>query len=211
MLAAIKRFLDRPDSKYDAWVVSHQARTTRDRWMVVWLHLFPGLVGLASIKLLVPWLHDQTGLAHHWLQFLTLGTMAIGWELTMPFVWLRRDGLSFRESLDFLGFGTLDLKGLLVVGPVLLLALSVLGGPFLTWGYDPFRTWLDRWNLIHMPEWHILYYGYYNFPLVPLIVVLVGNFVGEEVYFRGYLLKRLGFLGSGASLASNGLFLVYHL
>ncbi|MDX2059833.1 MAG: CPBP family intramembrane glutamic endopeptidase [Gemmatimonadales bacterium] len=211
MIARVQRFLVRPDPSYDAWVASHQSRTRRAQWVVVGLHLLPGLFGLVSVKLLVPWLHAATSVGHHWLQLVTLGTMAIGWELAMPFVWLRRDGLSFRQSLDFLGFRSIDLKGLLIVGPLLLLALTVLGGPYLLWGYEPVRAWLDRWAPIHMPPWHILYYGYYNFPALPLAIVVIGNFLGEEVYFRGYLLKRLGFLGPRAWLASNFLFLSYHL
>lgn len=203
--------LIRADPAYDARVAQASARTPAERWAVVGLHLLPGAFGLASIKLLVPALHRLTGVEHHWLQLLTLGTMALGWELLMPFVWLRRDGLSFRESLAYLGFAPFDWKGLLGVAPVLLLALAVLGYPYLAHWYEPVRQWLDGWVPIRMPEWHILYYGYYNFPVLPLLFVIVGNFLGEEVYFRGYLLKRLGFLGPRAWLASNALFCIYHL
>jgi membrane protease YdiL (CAAX protease family) len=36
--------------------------------------------------------------------------------------------------------------------------------------------------------------------------------MGEEAYFRGFLLKRLGWLGpNGSWLASNALFCSYHL
>ena len=211
MAFSLSRWLVRSDPKYDGYVASHQARTPREKWAAIGLHLLPGAFGLFSIKLLVPLLHDWTGLAHHWLQLITLGSMAIFWELTMPFVWLRRDGLSFRESLEFLGFGSWDWKGLLVVTPLLLVVMAAVGFPYLTWAYEPVRQWLDQWGVIHMPEWHILYYGYYNFPILPLILVIIGNFIGEEVYFRGYLLKKLGFLGSRAWLASNFLFCFYHL
>lgn len=98
----------------------------------------------------------------------------------------------------------------MVVAPLLIVLTTTFGGPYLVLGYDAVRAWLDARWLLHMPEWHILYYGYFNFPPLPLALVLVGNFVGEEVYFRGYLLKRLGFLGPYAWLVSNALFLLYH-
>ena len=203
--------LNRRDPTYDQWAARHQSASSSERWRVVGLHLLPGLWGLAAVKLMVPALGPITGLSPAWLQLLTLGTMAIGWELAMPFVWLRRDGLSFRESLEFLGLAKLDWPGILVVAPIATVVFAVLGFPYLGYLYEPVRAWLDQWSIIQMPPWHILYSGYYNFPALPLLVVFIGNFLGEEVYFRGYLLKRLGFLGSRAWLASNFLFCFYHL
>ncbi len=53
-----------------------------------------GAFGWLSVQFLVPWLMPLTGIGAAWLQLVTLGTMALAWELTMPFVWLRRDGLT---------------------------------------------------------------------------------------------------------------------
>lgn len=204
------QLLVRADADYDRWVSRCSARTSRERWGVVGLHLLPGVAAGLIIRSLVPAVHDATGIGHHWLQLVVLGAMALGWQLLMPFVWLRRDGLTFRESLACLGFTVGDPMGLLIVAPILVIATTVCGAAYLMYGYEPVRLWLDAQPLLHMPEWHILYYGYFNFPAVALAVVLVGNFAGEEVYFRGYLLKRLGFLGAYAWLANNALFLLYH-
>ena len=211
LAATVRSVLVRPDASYDRWVESHQARTTRDRWKVIGLHLLPGFFGWISVHYLVPWLMPATGITAPWLQLLTLGTMALAWELAMPFVWLRRDGLSLRQSLDFLGLARFDWPGVLVVAPLVVVLFAAIAFPYLAYAYEPIRTWLDGWSVIHMPAWHIIYSGYYNFPPLPLAVVFIGNFLGEEVYFRGYLLKRLGFLGPRAWLASNALFCLYHL
>ncbi len=209
--ATLRSALVRPDPAYDRWVESHQARTPAERWKVIGLHLLPGAFGWLSVQILVPWLMPLTGISAAWLQLLTLGTMALAWELTMPFVWLHQDGLTFRESLEFLGLARVDWAGVLVLAPLATVVFAVLGFPYLAWFYEPVRQWLDQWSVIHMPAWHILYSGYYNFPLLPLLFVFVGNFLGEEVYFRGYLLKRLGFMGRYSWLASNALFCFYHL
>ncbi len=211
MLDRLRAALVRPDPTYDRWASWHQPSSSAARWKVIGLHLLPGALGWFAVHHLVPFLQPRTGLSYAWLQFFALGFMAIGWELSMPFVWLRREGLTFRQSLEYLGLTTFDLPGMAVVAPLAVIAIGVIGFPYLAYGYEPVRLWLDHWSVIHMPEWHILYYGYYNFPLVPLLIVFVGNFLGEEVYFRGFLLKRLGFLGPRAWLASNALFCVYHL
>ena len=138
--------------------------------------------------------------------------MSILWECGMPFLWLRQRGLSFGDSLDALGMKRVDWAGILVVMPLAIAAFGVLALPYFAFGYEPLRAWLDRVPLLHMPSWHVFYYGYYNFPLVPLLLVILGNFVGEEIYFRGYLQKRLSWLGPyRAVLAGNFLFLTYHL
>lgn len=211
MPSGFVNYVSRHDPKYDHWVATHQARTVGRQVQTVLLHLAPGLFGLIAVKVLTPWLMGPTGIRPHWIQFILLGSMAIGWELTMPFVWLRREGLTFRESLESLGLLAVDWKGLALFAPLSVIAVTVVGFPYLAYGYEPVRLWLNQWSPIAMPEWHILNWGYYNFPLLPLVIVFVGNFLGEEVYFRGYLLKRLGWLGPVKSaLVSNALFCTYH-
>ncbi|WP_249649252.1 type II CAAX prenyl endopeptidase Rce1 family protein, partial [Lysinibacillus sp. D4B2_S17] len=48
----------------------------------------------------------------------------------------------------------------------------------------------------HMGEWPVFYQGYYDpaFPLPLLLIGLIGTFIGEEIYFRGYLLRKVGLL-----------------
>ena len=65
--------------------------------------------------------------------------MAVGWQVVLTFVLLRFvDGLSFRESLKFLGLADLDLRGLLTVRPRSWRPLfTLLSAPYMAW--DPTR------------------------------------------------------------------------
>jgi hypothetical protein len=44
-----------------------------------------------------------------------------------------------------------------------------------------------------------------------MAVFFIGNFVGEELYFRGYLMKKTSFLGGWNWAVNSALFVVYHL
>lgn len=91
----LRRVFATADPDYDRWVSRYAARTAEERWLVAALHLLPGLVAWLLLRWTVPTVHEATGIGLHWLQLGVLATMAIGWELMMPFVWLRRDGLTF--------------------------------------------------------------------------------------------------------------------
>jgi membrane protease YdiL (CAAX protease family) len=51
----------------------------------------------------------------------------------------------------------------------------------------------------------------YSFPPVALLFLGVGNFLGEELYFRGYLMKKSAFLGKMNWIVNSVLFALYHL
>jgi membrane protease YdiL (CAAX protease family) len=53
--------------------------------------------------------------------------------------------------------------------------------------------------------------GLYDFPPIALLFLFIGNFLGEELYFRGYLMKKIAFLGSSAWIVNSALFALYHL
>ena len=40
---------------------------------------------------------------------------------------------------------------------------------------------------------------------------LIGNFLCEELYFHGYLMKKIGFLGAWAWVVNSALFALYHV
>jgi len=50
-----------------------------------------------------------------------------------------------------------------------------------------------------------------GFPAMALAVLAIGNFVGEELYFRGYLMKKSAFLGRANWVVNSVLFALYHL
>ena len=59
-------------------------------------------------------------------------------------------------------------------------------------------------------DWHILEIGYYDFPLPVLVAVFIANFIGEEIYFRGYLLQKISGLRGDWAINSL-LFQLYHV
>jgi membrane protease YdiL (CAAX protease family) len=36
------------------------------------------------------------------------------------------------------------------------------------------------------------------------VFLFIGNFLGEELYFRGYLMKKIAFLGNSAWIVKHG-------
>lgn len=50
----------------------------------------------------------------------------------------------------------------------------------------------------------------YKFPPFALLLLFIGNFLGEELYFRGYLMKKIAFLGNAAWVVNSLLFATYH-
>jgi len=53
--------------------------------------------------------------------------------------------------------------------------------------------------------------GLYAFPPFALLLLFIGNFLGEELYFRGYLMKKSSFLGRANWFINPFLFALYHL
>ncbi|MGC2768676.1 MAG: CPBP family intramembrane glutamic endopeptidase [Candidatus Acidiferrum sp.] len=51
----------------------------------------------------------------------------------------------------------------------------------------------------------------YSFPPVAPLFLGIGNFLGEELYFRGYLMKKSAFLGKMNGIVNSVLFALYHL
>jgi len=189
----IIHFFNLSDPDYVSFVRSYEAKTKKQIAFYLFLGLLPGLIAyLFTFPLREP-LMRWTGLSSVYVQFIALVVMSIGWHMLFPFLMLRfKDGLSFKQSLVYLGFGKFDLKGILTVLPLLTVLFTILSLPYMRYVYTPLFDWLNGFSAFHMGEWHIFNQGYYDFPLPLLLVGLVGNFIGEEIYFRGYLLRKVG-------------------
>ena len=105
------------------------------------------------------------------------------------------------------------MKEVFVVAPLCFLASVVLSLPYMMFLYEDFQSWLNTVTLFRIPSHSIFgsYEAFYGAPMLVLIIMLVGNFVGEEVYFRGYLMKKTAFLGKFNWLVNSLLFCIYHL
>ncbi|WP_197258055.1 CPBP family intramembrane glutamic endopeptidase [Paenibacillus dendritiformis] len=120
------------------------------------------------------------------------------------------DKLTWKETLTYLGFRRESLKGLLLVLPLITLLFTALSLPYMKWVFPSLSSFLNSIPALHMGERHIFNQGYYDFPWPLLLIGIIGNFIGEEVYFRGYLLKKIGRLRFDWLILSI-LFQFYHM
>ena len=137
------------------------------------------------------------------------------WHMLVPFMVLHwADGLTFRESIAFLGLRRFDAKGVFLVLPVVFVVFTVCSLPYMKYVFPPLTMWVAAIPGLNPPPYSIYQdpsavYGL--FPVWFVAVGLIGNFLGEEIYFRGYLMKKIGFLGSGAWAVNSILCALYHL
>ncbi len=203
--------LVRSDPDYDKFLREHEAKNFRQLVLYLSLAVLPGFLAYLLVYPLRSTLMSLTGLSSHYVQFLVLAVMASGWHILFPFFMLRFvDKLTFRQSLRYLGFGKPDVKGLLLVLPAITILFTVLSLPYMKYVFPPLSGFFNSIPALHMGEWHIYNQGYYDFPWSLLVIGLIGNFVGEEIYFRGYLLRKAGSLRFDWLIISV-LFQFYHM
>ncbi len=80
--------------------------------------------------------------------------------------------------------------------------------------WDPLSRLCQAVPLFHVPSWSIFGEdpaGLYAFPPYALALFFLGNFLGEELYFRGYLMKKSSFLGPANWVLNPTCFALYHL
>lgn len=178
------------------------------------LHLLPGVV-LAVLFYLTAPLAIQAGYPAIFAGVLAATVVLLGGELG----WLMRE--AHRQTGSWSVRGALPFRP----GPFTWRKVLLVVGLF-TWGFavsvlsigssikDSFFTWMPEWALDPLPTGFAdsgsssaqvaTAVGYL------LILVLAGPFI-EELYFRGYLLPRIGRFGSWAPLINVSLFAAYHL
>ncbi|WP_234414268.1 CPBP family intramembrane glutamic endopeptidase [Paenibacillus sp. CAA11] len=207
----LKGFVNLEDRQYEHFLRKYEARGWKQLMFYLLLALLPGVLTYILIYHLREPLMELTGLSSHNMQFIILALMASGWHILFPLAMLRyADKLTFKESLRYLGFARLDLKGLLVVFPALVILFTLISLPYMKYVFPPLSGWLDSLPFFHMGEWHIWRLGYYDFPWYLLVIGLIGNFIGEEIYFRGYLLRKVGSLKLDWLVIAI-LFQIYHM
>jgi uncharacterized protein len=215
--ARLKRFFVREDAVYDAYAAKYQARTPLTKAIYLLMYLLPGIVLYVAINVepVFRWQLSVTGLSERWLQYAWSLVILLGWHLCTPFLVLRfADKLTFRESLAFLGVNRLDRKGFFVVLPVFFVLFALVSIPYLKFVWPPLETWAKSVALFRVPSYSI--FGdtpeaMYSFPPLALVFLFIGNFLGEELYFRGYLMKKSEFLGSWNWVVNSLLMGLYHV
>lgn len=205
--------LVRKDETYDRFARDHQAKTPLSKCFYLAMHLLPGVFGVVVINNLTIYnsLLAATGLTGREFQFVAFMLVTYGWHIVLPFVVLRWiDRLSFRETLAFLGLDRIDLKGIFLYLPLIFVPYTVLFIPYFRYIYGPLFDWLASVPAFQVPEHSIFFTGFLDFPPTALLLLLIGNFLGEELYYRGYLMKKCAFLGRHTWWITTTLFVVYH-
>ena len=203
-------FFQRSDPEYDRFVELHQAKTRPARILCVLMHLIPGVLGYVALFYLREPVMHLTSLSSKNTQWLFVITIGIGWMILLPFVTLYVEKLTPRQALHFLGLAKLDWKGILVVMPLVTVLALIRAAPFVLYVHPVLYQALNSIPALHIPDWHLTH-EFYDFPFWQLLEVLVANYLGEEIYFRGYLMKKIGFFRGWTWVISNALFELYHV
>ena len=211
------RFLVRDDPEYDAFVDRYQAKTLGQKLFYLVMHLLPGV--LAYIVINIPAVYQTalqvTGMNPHMLQGACLVAVIFFWHSIVPLLALRWiDKLSFRESLAFLGLRRFDVKGFFLVTPIVFIVLTACSLPYMMYVFPVLTEWIAAIPGLNPPPYSIFRDPsnvYQYFPAWFLAIGLLGNFLCEELYFHGYLMKKIGFLGPWAWVVNSILFGLYHV
>jgi hypothetical protein len=211
-LPNVLHFLHREDEEYGTCIDQYRAKSTAAKIIFLLMHLLPGFVAY----LLLYYEHDNivrlTGLSSENAQYLCLIVITFSWYIILPIALLRLlDKLTFRGCIRFLSLDKVDWQGLLVL-LIILIPFTILSIPYMRYVYLPLRAFLETIPAFQTPEYSIFQENkIHAFAPFQLALLFVGNFLGEELYFRGYLLKKIGFLGNYAWFANSVLFTFYHI
>jgi membrane protease YdiL (CAAX protease family) len=181
------------------------------------LYLLPGLIAFICLNIEPIFRAEMaiTGLSAKYLQYAWVLAIMLGWHLFIPFLVLRYvDKLSLRETIAFLGLDRVDWRGLVLVLPIYFALFALISVPYVNIVAPVIEKWTKSVPLFHIPPGSIFQdtpEAMYSFPPVALLLLAIGNFVGEELYFRGYLMKKSAFLGRANWFVSSVLFALYHL
>lgn len=191
------------------------ARTPGQKARTILDYLLPGIAVFLLINtVLHDWLVTVTGLDSRTYQFWVLIGLTFGWHIAYP-IWVLRhqEKMSWPEVWSTLSLHRFSAKGFFLITPVFFLALLIVAVPYMHFVFPPLHDWLQSISALNIPE-HSIFHDYttiYSFAPWQLALLFVGNFLGEEIYFRGYLLKRSAFLGTNNWWIHSLLFSAYHL
>ena len=210
----IGRFFVRKDPLYEHYAAIAQAKSPGSKAFYLTMHLVPGIIGWAAINVNSIYQVELrlTGLPGRWLQYSLLILVAFAWHLATPVLLLRfKDNLTWKQAFAFLGLNRVDLRGLFIVLPVYCALFALAAVFYMRSIWRPLQVWLQCIPAFRMPDYTIFNGQLYNFPPLALLFLFIGNFLGEELYFRAYLMKKIAFLGNATWIVNSLLFATYHL
>lgn len=216
MKGTIARLVSVYNPTYDAYAEKYQAKTPIAKALYLFAYLLPGIIAyvLVNIERVHQFFTSVPGLQGYNFQYYMFVVFTLVWHMAFPVFMLRKyEKLEWRGVVEFLSLDKFSLKEILLVAPIAF-ALSVICSlPYMMTLYQPFQSWLSSVPGFEIPSHSIFasYEAFYGAPMMIMILMMIGNFVGEEVYFRGYLMKKTSFLGRYNWLVNSFLFCAYHL
>ena len=213
----LRHVVVREDAVYDYYSARYQAKTLLGNVVYLGLYLLPGILVfvVVNIEPLFRWEMAVTGWSARYVQYAWVLIITFGWHIFVPFVVLRyADKLTLRESCAFLGLNRVDWRGLLTVLPVFVVAFAIVSLPYVKYVAPVIEDWTKMIPLFRIPSYSIFQdtpENIYSFPPFALLFLGIGNFLGEELYFRGYLMKKSAFLGEANWTVNSVLFGLYHV
>lgn len=206
----------REDDSYRRFEKAGRPKTLSGRAFYLILYLLPGIFAYVCINVepVYKTLLQVLQIPGNYFQYGILIFITYVWHMILPFVILRwADGLSFKECLAYLSIDKFDLKGGTYFQFFFLVVFTLLTIPYMIYIQRPLYVWLKSIPVLAIPEYSIFRSAeaLYGFPPAMIFFLLVGNFVGEELYFRGYLQKKTSFLGKYNVFINGALFSIYHL
>lgn len=208
----LKRFFVRDDPEYDRYAHEFQAHTIVQKAFYLAMYFIPGVLIFIFInqKNVFDWMLAQTGLSGAAYQYIIFIAVTFGFHICMPILVLMFvDKLSFRETLAFLSLDKFDWKGIFMIAPIFLIALVFFSYPYMEFVARPLRHLIDFYPALAIPE-HSIFTSYekmFGYSAAQIFFMLVGNHLGEELYYRGYLLKKTAFLGNVNWIVNSVFFL----
>jgi len=179
------------------------------------MYFIPGLLVYVMINIKPVYDHmvQCFGIRGEVLQLIIFFFITYGWHIVLPIYMLRyAEGKKWQEVWQYLGMNKIDYKGLILWLPIFFILTVLISYPYLIYIGRPLRQIIDTIPQLSIPEYSLFssYEGLYNWPILVIVLMLLGNLVGEELYFRSYLMKKTEFLGIHNAWVNGVFFAVYH-
>jgi membrane protease YdiL (CAAX protease family) len=145
------------------------------------------------------------------------GTCLIGvvfaWHAVVPLAVLHLVDKLFPGVARFPELANIPQKGI-SYGSSPGVAFTVISLPYMIDLFPTLTNWVAAIPGLNPPAYSIFRDPSGVYSMLPTWLVglgLVGNFLCEELYFHGYLMKKIGFLGAWAWVVNSVLFALYHI
>lgn len=193
-------------------VMSNNDKDLKNIWKLIFLHLFPG-VTLSLVYIIF----SKSGFFSEYPKIVIAGISAL--LTTVPIELGILIYIAKKETGSYNIFKILGLKSKMKATKLIAytLLLLVVGGILLI-GLKPVSDYLLVTVFYWIPDWYNWVQDMSLFSRNIIILTIVLEFtifilvapIVEELYFRGYLLSRMKWLGKYSVLINVGLFSIYH-